>query len=83
MALNGRCFDPHDIPSEEDLADASRTLQALAGTIAGTMTESEVDALTKRRAKAVNNEDVWTPSIVVSAQRDFDEAAMIVAAVNE
>ena len=29
-------FDRDDITSEEDLAEASRKLQALAGTIAGT-----------------------------------------------
>jgi hypothetical protein len=38
-------FDRHDITSEEDLADASRKLQALAGTIAGTNTKADADAL--------------------------------------
>ena len=43
-----RCvFDRDDITSEEDLADASRTLQALAGTIAGTKAKSDEIVLRK------------------------------------
>ncbi len=34
-------FDRYDITSEEDLADASRKLQAMTGTISGTIAENE------------------------------------------
>jgi hypothetical protein len=34
-------FDRYDITSEEDLADASRKLQALTGTIPGTIDEKQ------------------------------------------
>jgi len=40
-------FDRYDITSEEDLADASRKLQALAGTIAGTTETCDAEALRK------------------------------------
>jgi integrase len=38
-------FDRYDITSEDDLAEASRKLQRLAGTIAGTNTPSDAEAL--------------------------------------
>jgi integrase len=38
-------FDRYDITSEEDLAEASRKLQALAGTIAGTNAKTDAEAL--------------------------------------
>lgn len=41
-------FDRYDITSEEDLAEASRKLQRLAGTIAGTNARSDADALRDR-----------------------------------
>jgi len=44
-------FDRYDITSEEDLADASRKLQALAGTIAGTNAKSDADALREALSK--------------------------------
>jgi hypothetical protein len=34
-------FDRYDITSEEDLAEASRKLQALTGTISGTIAEKQ------------------------------------------
>ena len=37
-------FDRYDITSEVDLADASRKLQALAGTIAGTNAKTDAEA---------------------------------------
>jgi hypothetical protein len=46
-------FDRYDITSEEDLADASRKLQALAGTIAGTNATTDADALKTRLANSV------------------------------
>ena len=46
-------FDRYDITSEEDLAEASRKLQALAGTIAGTNGPAAADALRDRIAKSV------------------------------
>ena len=44
-------FDRYDITSEEDLADASRKRQALAGTIAGTKAKSDAEALRKLLGK--------------------------------
>lgn len=46
-------FDRYDITSEEDLAEASRKLQALAGTIAGTNAKTDADALKERLANSV------------------------------
>jgi integrase len=46
-------FDRYDITSEEDLAEASRKLQALAGTIAGTNAKTDAEALKTRLAKSV------------------------------
>ena len=46
-------FDRYDITSEEDLAEASRKLQALAGTIAGTNAKTDAEALKDRLAKSV------------------------------
>jgi integrase len=52
-------FDRYDITSEEDLAEASRKLQALAdalsttGTIAGTIEKFDIDALRQRLANTV------------------------------
>ena len=43
----GSVFDRDDITSEEDLAHASRKLEALAGTIAGTTEASDAEALRK------------------------------------
>jgi hypothetical protein len=43
-------FDRYDITSEDDLAEASRKLQRLAGTIAGTISQSDADALRDRLA---------------------------------
>ena len=47
-------FDRYDITSEEDLAEASRKLQTLAGTISGTNAAADADALKDRIAKSVN-----------------------------
>jgi integrase len=47
-------FDRYDITSEEDLAEASRKLQALAGTIAGTNAKTDAEALQERLAKSVS-----------------------------
>jgi len=46
-------FDRYDITSEEDLAEASRKLQALAGTISGTIGQTDAEALKERVAKSV------------------------------
>ena len=46
-------FDRYDITSEEDLAEASRKLQALAGTITGTIGQTDAEALRERIAKSV------------------------------
>jgi len=46
-------FDRYDITSEEDLAEASRKLQALAGTISGTLAKTDAEALQERIAKSV------------------------------
>jgi hypothetical protein len=46
-------FDRYDITSEEDLVEASRKLQALAGTIAGTNAKTDADALKSSLAKSV------------------------------
>jgi hypothetical protein len=40
-------FDRYDIASEEDLADAPRKLQALTGTISGTIADSLRERLSK------------------------------------
>jgi integrase len=45
-------FDRYDITSEEDLAEASRKLQALAGTIAGTNAKTDAEALRDRIGKS-------------------------------
>jgi predicted RecB family nuclease len=42
-------FDRYDITSEEDLAEASRKLQALAGTLG----QTDAEALKERIAKSV------------------------------
>ena len=42
------CRNGYDITSEEDLAEASRKLEALMGTIAGTKSRSDADALRGR-----------------------------------
>jgi integrase len=47
-------FDRYDITSEEDLAEASRKLQVLTGTIAGTNAATDAEALKTRIAKSVN-----------------------------
>ncbi len=46
-------FDRYDITSEEDLAEASRRLQALAGTFSGTATDLSGDTLRERLSKSV------------------------------
>ena len=46
-------FDRYDITSEEDLAEASRKLQALTGTIAGTKAMTDAEALKEGLAKSV------------------------------
>jgi hypothetical protein len=46
-------FDRYDITSEEDLAEASRKLQALAGTIAGTIGGLDAEAVQTAIAKSV------------------------------
>ena len=46
-------FDRYDITGEEDLAEASRKLQALAGTISGTTAISDAEALRESLAKSV------------------------------
>jgi len=46
-------FDRYDITSEEDLAEASRKLQALAGTIAGTNAKTDAEALKEALANSV------------------------------
>jgi integrase len=46
-------FDRYDITSEEDLAEASRKLQTLAGTIAGTNAKTDAEALKERLANSV------------------------------
>jgi len=49
-------FDRYHIASEEDLAEASRKLQALMGTISGTTAVSEAHAPKSRIAKSVTQE---------------------------
>jgi integrase len=49
----GSVFDRYDITSEEDLAEASRRLQTLTGTITGTIWTSDTDAIKTRLAKVV------------------------------
>jgi len=46
-------FDRYDITSEEDLAEASRKLQTLAGTISGTNAKTDADALRERISNSV------------------------------
>jgi hypothetical protein len=46
-------FDRYGITSDEDLAEASRKLQALAGTISGTTATSDAEALRDRLANSV------------------------------
>ena len=46
-------FDRYDITSEEDLAEASRKLQALTGTITGTKAITDAQALEEALAKSV------------------------------
>jgi len=46
-------FDRYDITSEEDLADASRKLQALTGTIAGTKAITDAEAMQEALGKSV------------------------------
>jgi integrase len=46
-------FDRYDITSEEDLAEASRKLQVLAGTIAGTNQKTDAEALREGISKSV------------------------------
>ena len=46
--LTRSVFDRYDITSEEDLAEASRKLQALTGTIAGTKAITDAEALQER-----------------------------------
>ncbi len=46
-------FDRYDITSEEDLAEASRKLQALAGTLTGTNARTDAEALKERLANSV------------------------------
>jgi hypothetical protein len=48
-------FDRYDITSEEDLAEASRKLQALTGTIAGTKAVTDAEALKEQLSKSVRN----------------------------
>ena len=50
-------FDRYDITSEEDLAEASRNLQALTGTIAGTKAISDAEALKEGLAKVCASEE--------------------------
>jgi 3-dehydroquinate synthetase len=68
MAITGHLtrsvFDRDDITSEEDLAEASRKLQALAGTIAGTNAKTDAEALQERIAKSVKMK-----SLVVARDR--------------
>jgi hypothetical protein len=45
-------FDRYDITSEEDLAEASRKLQMIAGTITGTIGRAGADQLRDRLAKS-------------------------------
>ena len=46
-------FDRYDITSEEDLAEASRKLAELTGTIAGTKALTDAEALKDGLAKSV------------------------------
>jgi hypothetical protein len=46
-------FDRYDITSEEDLAEASRKLQALSGTITGTIGRMDADALREGLSNSV------------------------------
>ena len=46
-------FDRYDITSEEDLAEASRKLQALTGTIAGTNAQNGRRGAARALAKSV------------------------------
>ena len=51
--LTRSVFDRYDITSEEDLTEATRKLQALTGTIAGTKAITDAEALQERLAKSV------------------------------
>ena len=44
-------FDRYDITSEEDLAEASRKLESLMGTISGTKARSDAEAMRDRFEK--------------------------------
>jgi len=46
-------FDRYNITSEEDLAEASRKLQMLAGTISGTIPDPQVGEVIKIRKTSV------------------------------
>jgi hypothetical protein len=46
-------FDRYDITSEEDLTEATRKLQALTGTIAGTKALTDAEALQEQLANSV------------------------------
>ena len=46
-------FGRYDITSEEDLAEASRKLQTLTGTIAGTKAVTDAEALREQLANSV------------------------------
>jgi hypothetical protein len=52
-------FDRYDITSEEDLAEAARKLQTLAGTISGTNAATDAEALKARLAKTVDAKGLW------------------------
>jgi hypothetical protein len=51
--LTRSVFDRYDITSEEDLTEATRKLQALTGTIAGTKALTDAEALQEQLANSV------------------------------
>ena len=51
-------FDRYDITSEEDLAEASRKLSLLSGTIAGTIAKTDADVLKEALAKSVKGKNL-------------------------
>jgi hypothetical protein len=51
-------FDRYDITSEEDLAEASRKLQTLTGTIAGTKAITDAEALKDQLSKSVKGKNL-------------------------